>query len=306
MVPVYNCEKYLPRCLDSLLNQIYSNFRIILIDDGSTDGSSTICDSYEAKDQRIVVIHQKNGGVSNARNKGIEYSDEEYLMFVDADDYVEESYVFDLYHGLVDHQADLSITPGYDEDENGNLLIHWNENDYSHEVGINSYDWNGSEQHPIVWGALFKRDLIGDIRFDSKYYVGEDSLFFAEYLKNVKKLYYVHKPLYHYIHYSQSAAFGKFDNKKITELYAWQKICEEYDYRYDIVAAYAMRSKETCLRYYIDANFRDKYFKSTVNEYKQNLKALLQYYRSTNNKKLYLTAKAFAVMPNLYCKIKNL
>lgn len=87
IVPVYNVEKYLPKCVDSLINQTYKNVEIILVDDGSTDQSGNICDTYLEKDNRIVVLHKKNGGLSDARNFGIEHAKGDYYSFVDSDDY---------------------------------------------------------------------------------------------------------------------------------------------------------------------------------------------------------------------------
>ena len=89
IVPVYNLEKYLPRCLNSVCNQTYKNLEIILVDDGSTDKSSDICDNWAKKDSRIIVIHKKNGGVSSARNAGIKKATGEYIHFVDGDDWLE-------------------------------------------------------------------------------------------------------------------------------------------------------------------------------------------------------------------------
>ena len=88
IVPVYNVERYLTRCIDSILAQTYQNFELILVDDGSTDGSGTLCDSYMKKDSRIKVIHKKNGGLSDARNSGIDAAEGEFLSFIDSDDWV--------------------------------------------------------------------------------------------------------------------------------------------------------------------------------------------------------------------------
>ncbi|HJA50079.1 MAG TPA: glycosyltransferase, partial [Candidatus Fusicatenibacter intestinipullorum] len=88
IIPVYNVEKYLKRCLDSVINQTYKNLEIILIDDGSTDNSGKICDEYAQKDERIIVIHKENGGVSSARNKGLDICIGDYISFIDSDDWI--------------------------------------------------------------------------------------------------------------------------------------------------------------------------------------------------------------------------
>ena len=92
IIPVYNVEKYLPKCLDSIINQTYNHLEIIIVDDGSKDSSGLICDEYALKDQRIKVLHKKNGGLSSARNAGLDIAKGDYIMFVDSDDYVESHY----------------------------------------------------------------------------------------------------------------------------------------------------------------------------------------------------------------------
>ena len=107
IVPVYNAEKYLRECLDSIVNQTYKNIEIILVDDGSTDGSGAICDEYADKDVRIKVYHIPNGGASNARNLGIDNADGEYLMFVDSDDIILPYVVERAIKLALEHNADI-------------------------------------------------------------------------------------------------------------------------------------------------------------------------------------------------------
>ena len=122
IVPVYNIEEYLPRCIESILNQTYTNLQLVLVDDGSKDKSGKICDEYAKKDNRIVVVHKENGGSSSARNKGIEVAMGEYLGFVDSDDYVEP----DMYEKMVDTIKETGcniVQVARDEkDEKGNKL----------------------------------------------------------------------------------------------------------------------------------------------------------------------------------------
>ena len=108
IVPVYRVEAYLPRCIESLLNQTYSNLEIILVDDGSPDSCPEMCDRYAQQDRRIRVIHQENGGIANARNVGLAASTGEYLTYVDSDDWVENVYVEKLLRLLKEHDADLA------------------------------------------------------------------------------------------------------------------------------------------------------------------------------------------------------
>ena len=109
IVPVYNVEKYLSRCIDSILNQTYKDYEIILIDDGSKDSSGKICDEYAKNHNNISVIHTKNRGLSAARNTGTENSHGEYITFVDSDDLISNSFLSDLYTLIVNNNADISL-----------------------------------------------------------------------------------------------------------------------------------------------------------------------------------------------------
>lgn len=109
VVPVYNVEKYLKKCIESIISQTYKNLEIILVDDGSTDGSGKICDDYLTKDKRIKVIHKQNGGLSDARNVGIGVATGKYITFIDSDDYVENDYIEYLYNLIINNKCDMSI-----------------------------------------------------------------------------------------------------------------------------------------------------------------------------------------------------
>lgn len=122
IVPIYNVEDYLPKCIDSILCQTYSDLEIILIDDGSHDNSPKICDSYAKKDKRIHVIHKANGGLSDARNAGLDIAKGEYISFVDSDDYIEPKMYEKMYTFMEDKQADICICGYHEVDENGSVL----------------------------------------------------------------------------------------------------------------------------------------------------------------------------------------
>ena len=109
IVPIYNVEKQLKRCINSIINQTYKNIQILLIDDGSKDSSGKICDDFSKYDTRIVVLHQDNVGVSAARNKGIELAKGRYICFIDSDDYIEKNYIEELYQLMRDEKIDLGI-----------------------------------------------------------------------------------------------------------------------------------------------------------------------------------------------------
>lgn len=122
IIPVYNVEKYLVKCIDSVINQTYTNLEIILVDDGSPDRCPQICDEYAKKDKRIRVIHKANGGLSDARNAGIDVADGEYICFLDGDDYIAPNMYEKLYTAIKKNNADMSICNFCYVDENGNIL----------------------------------------------------------------------------------------------------------------------------------------------------------------------------------------
>ena len=125
IVPVYKVEKYIHRCVDSILNQTFSDFELILVDDGSPDNCGAICDEYAAKDSRVVVIHQENGGLSAARNAGIDWafanSDSQWLSFIDSDDWVHPEYLQKLLDTAVNNSAEVAFCTltAFTEDEHG-------------------------------------------------------------------------------------------------------------------------------------------------------------------------------------------
>ena len=201
IVPVYNVERYLPRCIESILKQTYKNFELILVDDGTPDRSGIICDRYAEKDSRIKVIHKENGGVSTARNAGIDAAKGEWITFVDSDDWIEEKYLnmllepaiksgLDLVVGTVQHR-DLTIFsfPIHDE------IVDVNQTEKIHIVkAISRQEFGG----PCV--KLFKASIIQDnnIRFISGIKIGEDAIFVKQYLRYSKRFALISGTIYYY------------------------------------------------------------------------------------------------------------
>lgn len=120
IIPVYNIEKYIFKCLSSVASQKYTNLEIIVVDDGSTDNSGEICDMFAAGDNRIKIIHQKNAGLSAARNAGIDASKGEYIGFIDGDDYIDKMMYYEMIHIIEQNDADMVICDYESVDENGN------------------------------------------------------------------------------------------------------------------------------------------------------------------------------------------
>ena len=169
VIPIYNVEKYLEKCVNSLVNQTYRNLEIILVDDGSTDNSGNIADELSKIDSRINVYHKKNGGLSDARNFGIEHANGKYICFVDSDDYVSLNYIFDLYNGIKEYNYDIAIVDFlkfdekikiYDDIRNTNIKYF----SLTKEEAINSL-FNDSSFGNYAWNKMYKLSLFKNIRY---------------------------------------------------------------------------------------------------------------------------------------------
>ncbi len=198
IIPVYNTESYIGVCLESLVKQTYTNFEVLMIDDGSTDNSGRICQEYTESDSRFHYYRKENGGVSSARNLGIEYSRGDYLTFVDSDDWVEEDFLEVLYSALISESASVSIsTYKRFSMEDNTWYVHSFQRGYEKRVfnylelineliDLDSFD----HSYRFVSGKLVRRDILGDIRFNTLTILGEDMEFwFKIYLISPKSVY---------------------------------------------------------------------------------------------------------------------
>ena len=206
IVPVYNVENYLEKCLDSLINQTYKNIEIIVINDGSTDNSGEICQEYAQKDNRIVYIEKENGGLSDARNVGLDKMTGSYVTFIDSDDWIEQDYIETLYKKIVEYQADIAVGNyySYNEDEE-TYYFHIYGNSYYEKVYDNIsifenlYESQEMKSFALIsaWGKLYKAKLFDYLRFD-KGKLGEDGYFNQKMYLSVNKVVYLNKGLYAY------------------------------------------------------------------------------------------------------------
>ena len=225
IVPIYKVEKYLRRCIDSILNQTYRDIEVILVDDGSPDECGAICDSYAEADSQIKVIHQKNAGVSVARNAGLACAKGEYVGFVDPDDFVEPDMYYDMLNAMVNENADLVIC-GYNYvDEDGKTdkerLYQQDRNESLTQKQLMS---RFSDMPPTVrlsvCNKLFSRNLLTGLEFEIGLHSSEDVLFLMEYSKNVKRAVFVHKPLYQNTVRAGSATHGGLNICSLADSFA--------------------------------------------------------------------------------------
>lgn len=186
IVPVYNVGKYLGRCIDSILAQTFTDFELILVDDGSTDDSGKICDEYAKHDSRIKVIHQENGGVSSARNRGLDECKGRWIAFIDSDDWVDSNYLETLLKG-VEEGYEISRAEVEEITEKGVRKLSFIQEDVrvrGKEFEEYIYKFLRATDGSVVWGGLFDRKKIeeSNLRFDCDLKVGEDSLFVYQYI----------------------------------------------------------------------------------------------------------------------------
>jgi glycosyltransferase involved in cell wall biosynthesis len=217
IVPVYKTEQYLPRCIESILSQTVAHFELVLIDDGSPDNSGNICDEYATKDDRIIVFHQKNSGVSIARNNGIKEATGEYLCFVDSDDWLIESYLEDFFINLI-YDADFYIqgyTNYYERNKTYNKKGFLSDKNYTSKFIRESYIY--AEFNKLANSAcfkLFKRDFVQkyNIEFDRTISYGEDHLFVLNYMLYIDNMCVSRKHGYNYIHRVDESLTNKYIN----------------------------------------------------------------------------------------------
>ena len=197
VIPVYNVAAYLPACMDSVLTQSYHDLEIILIDDGSTDGSGAICDAYAAKDNRVHVIHQKNGGAANAKNAGLRAATGYYLAFLDSDDYLEDGAYEFMVTTLETYRADV-IQCAYrdvftDRQEDRFVLSVFSEYEVKEYLKRYMIDWTCG----LLWDKLYKRELFNGVFFEEGHII-DDEFFTYQGIMNAEKVVYAPHVVYNY------------------------------------------------------------------------------------------------------------
>lgn len=234
IVPVYNAEKYLTQCVESILKQDFTDFELLLVDDGSKDNSSLICDEYAQKDQRVKVFHKENGGVSSARNVGLDKAQGEYIAFIDSDDYVDSNY-FSILMGAT---ADLIITGyktlGYARESGfGSMKKEHSFQDYlcdEHQIPVCLASMLDDTSMRSPWIKLFKHNIIKErvIRFDQTLRMGEDAVFLQNYLLYCHSIAFRNGTPYHYRVISNEDSCFKYSLSSNEYLYTLCMALEVY------------------------------------------------------------------------------
>lgn len=234
VVPIFNVEKYLEQCVSSILSQTYDNIEVILVDDGSTDNSGKICDNFAQKDKRVKVIHKKNGGLSSARNAGLDALTGDYVVFTDSDDYVSSDMVQTMLNKLESTDSDLIMCNFAYTDENGNVTDNFTDGNESGEYDNNqllSTIAAGWTFGAVAWNKIYKAKLFdNNLRF-TEGKLAEDEFMAHRLLAKVKKAFVISDVLYYYRQRSGSIINSDFNIKKLDSLDA---LIDRVDFFYEI------------------------------------------------------------------------
>ena len=222
IIPAYNCEKTISKCLKSILDQSYKNIEIIIIDDGSSDNTFKICSDFKNKDNRIILKTQKNKGVSCARNEGLAIATGEYISFIDSDDYLEKDALYQILKIIQLYKCDIVKFQKIKETSKKNFLSK------NSSYGLFSIKQDKNKilnmyfkyhDFDCVITSVFKAKLLKLLKFDTRFFVGEDYLFYFYALKNANTIFVSEKLLYHYVYDSQSLTNNLNLDKLISKLY---------------------------------------------------------------------------------------
>lgn len=220
IVPIYRVEKYLKECVDSILAQTYKNFELILVDDGSPDNCPAICDEYAKQDDRVVVVHKKNGGLSDARNAGLDIAKGEYIGFVDSDDYISPIMYETLMNRIISDQSDLAICQYTYVDDSGKIIKKEktdkviSKKSYSPKEFILELFIPHGVDYVVAWSKLYKKEIFNILRFP----IGkqhEDEFIIHSVVAQCKKISCVEDELYYYRQREGSIMTEEFNAKRL-------------------------------------------------------------------------------------------
>lgn len=307
IVPVYNVEAYLERCVESILKQTYTNLEILLVNDGSTDKSGELCDKLALRDHRIRVIHKENGGLSDARNRGIDEASSNLIGFIDSDDYIDEDMYETLYRQMVASKADLSMCGHYDV---------YHQIPEKQVAEIKTWELMPEEAIKMVMEAkilsvtavnkLYKKALFEQLRFRIGK-IAEDAFIMVDLIHQCSKVVATNEKKYYYVHRENSITTQKFSLKFLNVIEAYEQnakiISENYPDLYDVAIMRLNWAYFYVLdRLLVDNDFKDKVLEDRLISYlKKNKKSILMDSRFTRARKM--SFLVLCLSRKLYLKI---
>ncbi len=250
IVPVYKVEKYLDKCVSSIVGQTYENLEIILVDDGSPDNCPQMCDVWAQKDERIKVIHKTNGGLSDARNAGLNIATGDYIGFIDSDDWIEPDMYHILMKNALDYDADISRCGIFvDEEMTGGQDIH---SEFQELKILDNTEYlkglvMGGYIRGVVWNKIYKRETVGDFRFSIDDGASEDIMFNNRISSNVNVCVCDDRPQYHYIRRVGAITISEFGYGAFSIVRAMESFLEKYKDNEELYSR--------CIKGYTDAAF---------------------------------------------------
>lgn len=313
IVPIYNVEKYLKKCIESILAQTYSNLDIILVDDGSPDSCGKIIEEFRKKDNRIRTIHQNNGGLSDARNSGIKIANGKYILCVDSDDWIEKNMIEILYNNIIRTKSDISICEFIEEDDYQKILSNKKYNDEVIEFNEKEALKSLIKQDILTnhaWNKLYKKNLFDGVEYP-KGQLMEDVSTTYKLFEKTDKVVYQNTALYHYIQRGTSI-LGNITEKRINDQeqaffnrnkYLMKKYPEfkeliEFDNMYNVKTLYFLAIMGKCKELYNSKKYME-YYIEYKKIYKKNKrksvikgdKSLQLFYENRLAYKMYLKLK---------------
>ena len=292
IVPVYNVEAYLEKCVESILKQTYTNLEILLVNDGSTDNSGELCDQLAQRDQRIRVIHKENGGLSDARNRGIEEASSDLIGFIDSDDYIDEDMYETLYRQMFESNADLSMCGHYDV---------YHQIPEKQVATIQTWELTPQEAIKMVMEAkilsvtavnkLYRKELFEELRFEIGK-IAEDAFIMIALIHQCRKVVATNEKKYYYVHRENSITTQKFSLKFLNVIEAYEQNAKIIKENYPELADTATMRLNWAYFYVldrllVDEQFHDKKLENPLIKFlKSNTKYILSTTLFTNARKV--------------------
>ena len=300
IVPVYNVEKYLHRCVDSILGQTFTDFELILVDDGSPDNCGAICDEYAAKDARVRVIHQENQGQAAARNRAVAEANGEWIHFVDSDDVIHPQMLEVLYCAAVENHANISMCGAIESEEISEAFYstpnrHVRVRDIDEESMEDLLD-HGEHRYWVVWGKLIRKRIVQKLPF-TQGRIYEDNAIVCQWLQESGKIADIEDRLYFYLINCEGTT-KKISVKKIDRLWALNEQVQFYQ-----KIGYEHMKSRICSRYIKSASslFRDFVDDGDLQEAAKMLKKQMwTFWREKRSAIALSSEEQFFVLENLY------
>ena len=308
IVPVYNSEEYLSKCLDSLINQTYKNIQIVIINDGSPDNSEIICKKYAEIDSRITYVFKENGGVSDARNYGLDYSKGDIISFVDPDDWISSDAIEKIVRVMIDDGSDIVSFGVKYVDENDNLIrtvAVEKKECLSTEVAMEEFlKYNKIKQQ--VWDKIYKKSVIGGIRFEKGRAI-EDVFWVHQILGEAKKISVIPNPFYYYLQRSNSVMGAGYSPKWLDVLDALRIRCDYIKERFPKLYDNAVSLYINTCMYHTQLAIRANQSSNFIND---NILSRISFRKNGNiykplpfKQKIWLFM--FVTWPFFTCKLRN-